>query len=519
MMGVENLSVGQTALRSLKRDLRRTVLIDCTALKRNVMSAAKLLAAAAYVADKLKKLPEERIGIALPPGAGGWVANLAVALAGKSSVNVNFTVSREVAEKSLRAAGVRTLISAQAMRDKTPNFPWPAQGVWDLKEMLTAPGAKAGVIAKLLQTLLFPAFVLEKIWGVKKQTEEATLLFTSGSTGEPKGIPLTHRNILSNLGQIEAIALLPRDVKLLANLPLFHSFGLTVTLWYSLTHPMTAVSYTSPLEPHAVAEVVSREKVTGIVSTPSFFQLYLRQVPVEKFKSLEWVVAGAEKTPSGLHEKWKQHFGSEYLEGYGLTETSPVVSTNLPGHNRIGTVGRPLKNLQVRVTDIDTGEVLTQPGAQGVLEFKGPNVFGGYLNEPELNTQMIKDGWLWTGDVGSVDAEGYLRVEGRLKRFSKIAGEMVPHGAVEEAILKVLGWQNEERPPLAVAGAPDEHKGEHLVVVSARELQMGALREKLQAAGLPNLWIPKRVVRVEEIALLPSGKLDLQKLQAAARQV
>lgn len=518
MPGTHQTSVGQAALRGLKNDLRRTVLIDRMGLERKAFSAAQLLAAAAHLADQLKKLPDARVGILLPPGIGGWMANLAVALAGKSSVNLNFTVSRQVAQKTLQMSGVTTILSVRAMREKIKDFPWPTTGFVDVKEALSARGAKLKIILKLLQALLLPAFILEKIWGVKPASDETTLLFTSGSTGDPKGIPLTHDNILSNLAQIKAIGLLPRDVRLLANLPLFHSFGLTVTLWYSLVHRMTAVSYPSPLEPHAIADVVQSERVVGIVSTPSFFQLYLKQIPREKFAPLQWVVAGAEKTPAGLHERWKEHFGSEYLEGYGLTETSPVVSVNLPHENHIGTVGRALAGLQVRVTDISTHEALASPGAQGVLEFKGPNVFEGYLNDPALNAEVIKDGWLWTGDVGSVDAQGFIRVEGRLKRFSKIAGEMIPHGAVEEAILKALGWENEERWPVAVAGAPDEHKGEHLVIVSERAIDMTKLREVLHAAGLPNLWIPKKVVSVPAIPRLPTGKLDLRALQTVAKQ-
>lgn len=511
-------SVARRALKNLRRHFWRTVVIDRTGLERKALTAGKLLAAAATLAQEIKKISAERVGILLPPGAGGWVANLAVALAGKSSVNLNFTTGSAAAQKMIEKAQLTTVISAAAMREKAHDFPWKSVAFFDLKAFLQSAEAQKKLTRHFLQALFLPSWILAKLWRVETRNEEATLLFTSGSTGDPKGIPLTHGNILSNLEQIQATGLLPPGVRLLANLPLFHSFGLTVTLWYSLVGRITAVTYPTPLEPHAVGQVVEEEKVIGVVSTPSFFQMYLRQVPVERFQSLQWVVAGAEKTPRGLHERWQAHFGSVYLEGYGLTETSPVVSVNLPHDNQVGTVGRPLPGLQVRVSDPTTRELITTPGVQGVLEFKGPNVFGGYLNEPELNREMLRDGWLWTGDLGHLSADGRLTVDGRLKRFSKIAGEMVPHGAVEEAINKMFGWENEERPVVAVASAPDEHKGEQLVVISTRPLEVQSLREKLHAAGLPNLWIPKKIAKTDTIPLLPSGKLDLRKLAELARQ-
>lgn len=505
-------SVAHLALKSLRRSFWRVALIDRTGLERKALTGGKLLAAAVVLAREIKKDPATRVGIVLPPGAGGWVANLAVALAGKSSVNLNFTAGSALAQKMIAKSGVKTILSAQPMREKAKDFPWQSAAFFDLKAFLQTPTAQKQLTRDFLLALFLPAWLLAKVWRVETKSQEATLLFSSGTTAEPKGVPLTHENILSNLYQVQASGLLPRDVRLLANLPLFHSFGLTTTLWNSLLHRVTAVSYPTPLEPHAVGQVVAEEQVQGIVSTPSFFQMYLRQVPPEKFKSLRWVVAGAEKTPTGLHERWQKYFGCVYLEGYGLTETSPVVSVNLPHDNRIGTVGRPLPGLQVRVRDTNSQEILATPGARGVLEFKGPNIFNGYLDEPQLNDEVLRDGWLWTGDLGHVDARGYITVEGRLKRFSKIAGEMVPHGAVEEAINKAFGWENEERPVVAVASAPDEHKGEQLVVICTRPLEAHELRQKLHTAGLPNLWIPKRVVAAKEIPLLPSGKMDLRKL-------
>lgn len=513
-----NENLGRAALQALKENFFATVLVDRTNLERRELKGGQLLAVAMTLAEKLSTLPEKRIGIVLPPGAGGWIANIAVALAGKSSVNLNFTTPRETAVKALEMSGVKTIITAAAMRERAKDFPWEAvaqENLWDLKEILIEAKDKGEITKKYLQALLLPTAVLQWLWRVptdNKDREEATLLFSSGSTGTPKGIPLTHGNILGNLRQIEEVGIFTRNRKVLANLPLFHSFGLTVTLWYTLTRGVPVATTPNPLDCEAIGRVAEEEKVNVLVGTASFFRLYIKQIRKEKFQSLKFVVAGAEKTPKGLHQRWKEAFGSDYLEGYGLTETSPVVSVNTPNENRIGTVGRPMKGIEVRISDPATGGILNEMGAKGILEFKGPNIFGGYLNDPKLNAEVLREGWLWTGDLGWVDKEGYITVEGRLKRFSKIAGEMVPHGAVEEALLHALGWHEEVPYPLAVTGAPDTQKGEHLVVVTTRALHHQEVMEKLHAAGLPNLWIPKKIIEVAALPYMPNGKLDLARL-------
>jgi acyl-[acyl-carrier-protein]-phospholipid O-acyltransferase/long-chain-fatty-acid--[acyl-carrier-protein] ligase len=520
MLELQTDSLSSWAFKNLKRNFGATLLIDRTGLARKAFTGGKILAIAAVLADKITQIKEERVGIILPPGIGGFVTNLAVALAGKSSVNLNYTASTQAAREMLETSGVKTIITAAAMKEKFKEFPWTAD-TWDIKELLANDVAKKEITIRYLQAMILPANILAKLWGVSWQNRngknEATLLFSSGSTGKPKGIPLTQGNILANLRQIEAINLLPNDVRLLANLPLFHSFGLTVTMWFTLTHRVRVVSFPNPLDTEATGKIVEEEEIDIIVGTPSFYRLYINRIPRDKFKSLKCVVAGAEKTPKGLHEKWKEHFGSVYLEGYGLTETTPVTNVNLPYDNRIGTVGRAVKELQTRITDVTTGEVISAPDTRGVIEFKGPNVFGGYLHDEKLNAEVFRDGWFWTGDLGSLSADGFLTVDGRLKRFSKIGGEMVPHAAIEEAIIKAFGWEEETPLCVAVCGAPDETKGEHLVVVSTREIEIAELREKLQAAGLPNLWIPKKLVKVAEIPLLPSGKLDLMKLREVAQ--
>jgi acyl-[acyl-carrier-protein]-phospholipid O-acyltransferase/long-chain-fatty-acid--[acyl-carrier-protein] ligase len=221
-------------------------------------------------------------------------------------------------------------------------------------------------------------------------------------------------------------------------------------------------------------------------------------------------VEGAEKTPPPFREKWEKEVDCKYLEGYGLTETSPVLSFNVPGEgSRENSVGRLLPGVESKVVDADTKENLTD-GESGILCFRGPNVFPGYLNQLEKTTEVLsEDGWFFTGDLGRIDGEGFLFIEGRLSRFSKIGGEMVPHEAVEEAVIKTLDLPDENDPVCVVVGMEDESKGERLVLLTSIDLAKDELRRNLAKAGLPNLWIPRDIRKVEAIPILPTGKLDL----------
>ncbi len=340
---------------------------------------------------------------------------------------------------------------------------------------------------------------------------------------------LSHRNILANCIQVHESGVLDRREKLLAFLPIFHSFGFTVTLWYPLIYGLKLVTLPSPLDTKRIAQAVADEKVTILVGAPTFYRPHFKRTDPAQLASLKWVVGGAEKTPTGFHQQWEQAFGSRYLEGYGLTETSPVVSVNLPERlangtkkllpeaSREGSVGRLFYGMAARITDAASGEVLPI-GAIGMLELRGANVFAGYLDDPDQTESVFRDGWFITGDLARLDEDGYLYIEGRVSRFSKIGGEMVPHGTVEQAVAKALGLEDAETPQVAITGVTDPQKGEALVLLSTQPLDVDSLRQKLQGAGLPNLWIPKRVVQVGAIPMLPSGKLDLKGMAKRAIQ-
>ena len=487
-----------------------------------------LLAVAGALARRIRKnVRGPRVGIVLPPGAGALIANLAVGLAGRTPVNLNFTTGPAAAEASLRLAGIETVITADAMRQQLSRFPFPPETL-DLRTEVAALGRPV-VLGWLALVWLLPGALLARLLGVPHRggREEAGLLFTSGSAGEPKGVVLTHRNLLANCAQISAVDLLPRTASLMACLPVFHSFGFTVTLWYPLLRGCRLITLPNPLEAGRIVETIAAERATVLVGAPTFLRPLLRRADPAQLRSLTLVVSGAEKLPVELYAAFFGKCGIEVIQGYGLTETSPVASVNLPdpapaartaglaGGNRPGSVGRLLPGLTARITDPQTGRELP-PTATGMLCLRGPNVFSGYLCDEAGTRGALQNGWFVTGDLARFDADGFLFIEGRLARFSKIGGEMVPHGTIEEKIIEVFGWGQVEGAVATVVGVPDAAKGEALVLLTDRTVTAGELREKLTAAGLPNLWIPKIIRPVDGIPLLGSGKCDLQKCREIA---
>jgi acyl-[acyl-carrier-protein]-phospholipid O-acyltransferase/long-chain-fatty-acid--[acyl-carrier-protein] ligase len=486
------------------------------ATERKEMSSGMILAVALTMAERWREtIPEKRVGVVFPSGLAGVLTNLALVLLDKIPVNLNFSAGPSSVEKAIEIAGVKTVITASPVKKKFPDFPWPENTIDLIRERKHF--ARKDIIKRLLMVILLPSSSLIKRFKVptKGGDRECGLLFSSGSTGIPKGIPLTHRNVIANCLQISNCHLLDKDQKLLACLPIFHSFGFTAGLWYPLVSGLPCVTLPSPLEVRKIIDAVKAEKATVLLGTPTFFRPYFKKAKKEELASLNYVVAGAEKTPPGFDKKWEDHFGSTYLQGYGLTETSPVVSANLPLYKDIpaqrkdGSVGRLMKGIKARVVDPSTGEVLPQ-NTRGLLDLQGANVFSGYLKNPEATEAAIIDGWFRTGDLARIDEDGFLFIEGRLSRFSKLGGEMVPHGRVEQVIADCFNLNDAEEPIVAVTGTSDETKGEALVLLSSIDIDASELRSRLLGEGLPNLWIPRTILKVDSIPHLASGKLDLQ---------
>lgn len=519
--------LARACLRGLKRNPFRIAVTD--GLDHTSLSRGKLLGVAIALSRYLRQTsPERRIGVVLPPGKGGTIANLATILANKIPVNLNFTSARDSLESVKEQAGLNTLITAHALAKRLEDFPWTPQVVY-LEEVL--PKMKGAILFWWALGVIMPARLLARILSVPRVGDrtEAVLLFTSGSSGKPKGVALTHRNILGNVSQFGVMLDAKKDDVMLASLPFFHSFGCTVTLWYPLIEGVQTASYPNPLEAGKIASVVERHAVTVMLATPTFLRTYLRKAEPPQLQSLRLLITGAEKLPDELAKTFEERFGKEVLQGYGLTETSPVVSVNLPEpkptkpgqpiqpSHRLGSTGKLLPGIAAEIRDPDTDGKRSLHDT-GMLWLRGPNIFEGYLIAPEQTAEVLKDGWLKTGDIARFDEDGFLYVEGRLSRFSKIGGEMVPHETIEQKILSVLPTAEYSTRTIAIVGVEDVAKGEALVLLSSVDLDLPRLRTTLFESGVPNLWIPKVVLRVDAIPVLASGKLDLARCKQLASE-
>ncbi len=522
------ISLPAACVQGLKARGLSTVVTDAF-LQNKSLNGFLLLGLALALSRRIgRTVSGPRIGIVLPPGIASITANLASLLCGKVPVNLNFTAGRKANEIAIRKSGLDTIITVPALQERFKDFPW-TEKVLDIQEELKKL-PKLKILLNALVGALLPTEFLASVYGFSKDggDREAALLFSSGSTGEPKGIVLTHKNIVANVTQVRETLQFPTEQKLLGCLPTFHSFGFTVTVWYPLCGGPQVVTYSNPLETAKLAEIIHQHQIQLAVTTPTFLRGYLKKASREQLTSLWGIVTGAEKLPSELAEQFEEKFGVPIREGYGLTETTPVVSVNLkdpPGGSKLfpgqtlhkrGTVGRPIPGVAVSIRDPETGT--PQPtNVTGMIWLKGANVFRGYLADAERSSEVLKDGWFRTGDLGRMDEDGFLVIEGRVSRFSKIGGEMVPHGTLEYALQRIFA-QDKETPVFAVTGRSHPERGEELVVLTSIPLTNTAIGEALRKEGFPNLWIPKVVKIVEKIPILASGKLDLQEINNLATE-
>lgn len=533
---VMKMSVARLLVEGLRRN-GKSELID--GMDGSRLSFYKVLGVAMALAKELKKIvPDKRLGILLPPGKGGVIANYACILAGIVPVNINYTSSEPAFKSIVRQSGITRFLSARAFMSKLPQFPWPkGDAIIHLDKTLKGIGMPriAGWVAFARMApmpLISSRFNLDVYSG----DDEAALLFTSGSSGEPKGVSLSHRMIVANVTQLLSKVYLPPGSKFLCSLPIFHSFGLTISTMLPAFYGFGMVTYPSPLEAKKLNELIEEHEINLVVSTPTFARSMLRRASADTYKSVKYFIVGAEKLQKVVADEFREKCGLTVLEGYGLTETAPVCSVNLddacstpeqpyfvPGR-RFGSVGPILPGMAVRLTDPDDDNVSVPLSEQGMIWFKGANVFKGYIGRPDLNAGIFRDGWFKTGDLGKVDLNGFLTLGGRRSRFSKVAGEMVPHEVVEDAIEEYV-----EKPEgfagraVAVMGVPDAQKGEALVLLSCLHSAnlpqaLDDIRSYMVSKGLPRLWCPREIIPVESIPALPTGKMDLRGCQMLANE-
>jgi acyl-[acyl-carrier-protein]-phospholipid O-acyltransferase / long-chain-fatty-acid--[acyl-carrier-protein] ligase len=469
----------------------------------------------------------DRVGLLVPPTVPAAVANIAVSLWGKVPVNLNYSASQSLVDASIDQCGITHVLTSAKVLDK---FQITPKGklvfLEDIpRQVRLTDKLWAAAVAKLVPTGALGGLVP----GLRGDhlDAEATVIFTSGSTGDPKGVVLSHRNILSNVHQIEQQVHLKPDEVLLGILPFFHSFGFTVSIWTALCLGKKVVYHFNPLDGRTAGKLCEEHKVTLLTASPSFARIYLKSCAPQQFQSITHLILGAEKLKPELARDIKQTLGLEPLEGYGCTELSPVVAVNVPrdvelpdgrvvAGNRPGTVGLPMPGTAIKTIDCDTGADLAK-GVEGIIAVKGPQVMVGYLNRPDVTAQAIKGGWYITGDIGYVDHDGFLKITDRASRFSKIAGEMVPHVGVESAIMGVTGVDEHH---VAVTCVPDPKRGERLCVLyTDLGMSAGEVHARLNAGPLPKVWIPSAqdFIHVPEIPITATGKVDLRQVREIAQ--
>ena len=567
---------------SLKKNPFAKVASDSSGLS---LRKIALLSASTLIAKKLTQLLKDRlekadglksdaedfniivtnrsIGLLLPSSVAGAIGNIASTIAGLIPINLNFTAGESSINSAIKKSEITHVLTSKKFLEKAleknvgkPLFDQTGINLIYFEEIFNFN--KITMVFEVLKNLILPTSILAKLLTNYRPTLNSpqTVIFSSGSTGEPKGVVLSHLNVISNIeGSAEVMKITPEDC-ILGVLPFFHSFGYTITLWFPILASVKATYHYNPLETKIIGKISKENNVSILLATPTFLSTYTKKIKKEDLSNLRIIMVGAEKLRQDTADEAEKAFGVRPLEGFGCTELSPVAMVNTEDFKdenvdqigtKSGSVGLPLPGISVKFLDPDTNEEVTYSNytnvsandtksdtekntekntekdterdivKRGLLLVKGPNVMLGYLKDKNRTEQVILNGYYNTGDIGEIDEDGFVYIKGRLSRFSKIAGEMVPHGKIEEEILRALKIEEQV---IAVTGVSDEEKGEKIIVLHTIQINPEEITNLLKEAGLPNLWIPKKdsFKKVEAIPLLGTGKLDLVKIKKLAEE-
>ena len=491
-----------------KKHAEKPAIIDKTTGK--TVTYSRGLIGALILSSKFKKYDKGFIGIMIPTSAGCALVTVGVLMSGRIPVMINYSTGAESnAKYAQKKCKFKTIIASKALLQKI-NCP-VIEGmvlIEDLMESVTT-GEK---LKAALKTKLPVNMILNRIHK-GDEDDTAAILFTSGSEKDPKAVQLTHRNIASNIENFGGYVKIYESDIILANLVFYHIFGLTVNLWVPLYYGMTMVSYANPLDFQAISNIAREEKPTIMVGTPSFFWGYLQKSEPGDYKTLRLMVAGADKCPDALRDGYMKKHGVTLLEGYGATETSPVISVNSHEYNRPGSTGKVIPNVQVRIENLETGKEC-QVGEIGKIYVKGDSVMKGYYDDPELTAEALVDGWYNTGDMGFFDEDNYLWHAGRFKRFAKIGGEMISLVKVENTLEKYLP----AGVSCCVVEVSDEKKGSYIVATVTKEVNKTEILRKM-LKELPTIALPRQFIIINELPMMPTGKIDFRSVTKIVQKI
>ena len=522
-------------LESAKSDLFKECVADAQGTElNNVKFIAAVLSFARVLKTKLRG--QRHVGVLLPSSAAGAIVNMALFVLGKVPVNLNYTLSAESMQKALAKAQIDTVLSSAKFLDKLTAKGFDFNAILADKLLFAEDIAKG--LNKTAKTHAFLTALFAPQWWIKlryfadvKLDDTATILFSSGSEGDPKGIELSHKNLLTNIKQVSELLNFRRDDVILNSLPIFHSFGLTVTTLLPLCEGVKMVSVADPTDGATIGKMSAKHGVSILFGTSTFFRLYTRNKKLHPlmFQNVRIVIAGAEKLKTDVKDAFRLKFGLEIHEGYGTTETAPVAAVNVPNilekdslkeltFTKEGTVGLPLPGTIIKIVDPDTLNEL-KTGEDGLILIGGGQVMKGYLDDPEKTAEVIAelDGvrYYKTGDKGHIDEHGFVTIVDRYSRFAKIGGEMISLGAVEANLSQAIG----EDAVFVATAVNDDKKGESVVLLVKSELPLSDIQQRIKALNIPPIMLPSEIFLVDEIPLLGSGKIDFKRAKLLATEL
>jgi len=473
------------------------------------LTYSRALIASILLSSIFKKYARGFTGVMLPTSAGCILTKIGLLMCSRTPVMINYSTGADLnARYAQKKCGFRTIITSKALLEKI-ECPY-VEGMVYIEDIMESISGLQKVKAALISKL--PTGMIKSIVHGGKEDHIAVILFTSGSEKDPKAVQLSHKNIIANVASASKCFAFNSDDVFLSTLPYFHVFGLTVNLWIPFYHGACILTYANPLEYRKICEIARDHKATLLVGTPAFYWGYLRRSEKGDFDSLRIALVGADKCPESLRESYQEKHNQPLYEGYGATECSPIISSNIPENNRPGSVGRPIPGVQVRIENYETGEECG-PGEDGRILVKGDNVMMGYYDDFEQTSLHMRQGWYDTGDMGNIDEQGYLWHVGRVKRFVKIGGEMVSLVKTESVLEKILP----EDVQCCVVEIPDSTKGAKIIAVTTEEIDKKPIIKQL-AEQLPQIALPKQFMVIEDLPKMGSGKIDFRSITEMVKE-